>query len=74
MFNPAEMAKDVEILLRCQKEIEGQISTTIPPGIEKLERCLEEARRVALKYKPDDYTIRVGVPFGITVSFTWHSE
>jgi len=73
----AELERDLIEFTNLQKEtgfrpeISAIALTAGFPGDEKLREWFRKARGIANKHKAKSFSIGIGFPFGVQVSFTW---
>jgi hypothetical protein len=66
------LAADLAELQAFGKEIEDAVATQMTGALkDRIAKWISKVREVARVYKAIDYTITLGVPVGVSVSFTW---
>jgi cell fate regulator YaaT (PSP1 superfamily) len=66
------LAQDLAELRTLGKEIDDALAGYMTADFkDRIEKWLLKVQEVAKSYKAVDYTITLGVPLGVAVSFTW---
>lgn len=77
-FSP-ELERDLIELMNLRDTIGFQPEITMGPtarfpGEEKIGEWLKKAREIANKHHSQSFSVSVGIPFGVQVSFTWQRK
>ena len=70
----AELAGAIQELFGLQSSI-NQMAQMAPASVEdKVREWVQKVRNIADKFGPTSYAISVGIPLGLSASFTWTTD